>query len=36
MNQYVDEKSDSVIVPMKRSNKEGIALGGDGGGKEVA
>ena len=25
MNMYVDEKSDSVIVPMKRSNKEGLS-----------
>ncbi len=24
MNKYVDEKSDSVILPMKRSNKEGL------------
>ncbi len=24
MNVYVDEKSDSVIVLMKRSNKEGL------------
>ena len=24
MNMYVDEKSDSVIVPTKRSNKEGV------------
>ena len=24
MNMYVDEKSDSVIVLMKRSNKEGL------------
>ncbi len=24
MNVYVDEKSDSVIVPTKRSNKEGV------------
>ncbi len=26
MNMYVDEKSDSVIVPMKPSNKEGLPL----------
>ncbi len=24
MNMYVDEKSDSVIVPTKPSNKEGV------------
>ncbi len=24
MNMYVDEKSDSVIVPTKLSNKEGV------------
>ena len=36
MNEYVDEKSDNVVVPMKSSNKEGYALGGDGGGKDVA
>ncbi len=26
MNKYVDEKSDSVILPMKPSNKEGLPL----------
>ncbi len=26
MNMYVDEKSDSVIVPTKPSNKEGLPL----------
>ncbi len=26
MNMYVDEKSDSVIVPTKPSNKEGVPL----------
>ncbi len=26
MNEYVDEKSDSVIVLMKPSNKEGVPL----------
>ncbi len=26
MNMYVDEKSDSVIVPTKLSNKEGLPL----------
>jgi hypothetical protein len=36
MNMYVDEKSDSVIVLMKPSNKEGFALGGGGGGKDAA
>ncbi len=36
MNQHVDEKSDKVVVPMKPSNKEGLALGGDGGGKDLA
>jgi hypothetical protein len=36
MNVYVDEKSDSVIVLTKPSNKKGHALGGDGGGKDAA
>ena len=36
MSMHADEDSDEVVVPEKRSNKEGFALGGDRGGKGLA
>jgi hypothetical protein len=33
---YVDEKSDEVIIPEKRPNKEGLPSAGGRGGKDLA
>ena len=36
MSMHADEESDEGIVPMKRSNNEGLPSGGDRGGKDLA